>query len=167
MNRILVSACLLGEPVRYNGLADFCQNEILSKWEKEGRLVSICPEVEAGLGIPRPAAEISGGNGKDVLSGMAAVVDLTGGDVSNSFIRGARKVLEIARIYSIKIAILKENSPSCGSGHIYDGNFNGDRISGRGVTAEYLEQNGTRVFSEYQISAANEYFNDLDRGCRY
>lgn len=161
MIRILVSACLLGQPVRYNGLAGFCDTEILAKWKNEGRLVSFCPEVSAGLPTPRPAAEIVEGGGKAVLDGLARVIDKNGRDVTQSFKDGAFKAVEIVRLQSVKLAILKENSPSCGSTHIYDGRFNGNKISGKGVTAEYLEQHGIRVFNEFEIDAAQDYLHKL------
>ena len=94
---------------------------------------------------PRPAVEISGGAGADVLDGNARVVSSSGTDATENFIRGAREVLRIARAAGVKEAILKAKSPSCGCGRIYDGTFSGRLIEGNGVTAEILIRNGIKV----------------------
>jgi len=154
MVRILISACLLGEPVRYDGRTVGIDDPTLLRWRKEGRLVSICPEVTGGLPVPRERAEILGGDGNAVLAGTARVVNRSREDITASFVKGAESALETARSKNIGIAILTARSPSCGSSMIYDGRFSGVRRPGAGVTTALLEQNGIRVFSQYQILEA-------------
>lgn len=151
MKKILVSACLLGEHVRYNGIQILYTSTVLEKWRQEGRLISFCAEIAGGLPVPRPAAEIVGGDGVTVINGNAKVINIKGKNVTKYFIAGARKALETARMHGITIAVLKENSPSCGSSYIYDGNFSGRRKRGQGVTTALLKRNGICVFSEEQI----------------
>jgi uncharacterized protein YbbK (DUF523 family) len=155
MQFVLVSACLLGKPVRYNGSHKLCKHPILQRWLREGRVVSFCPEVAGCLSVPRPPAEITGGaGGHSVLAGSAKVMDSTGRDVSMQFIAGARSALDRVRTMGIHVAVLKEGSPSCGTGFIYDGTFTGMTVSGLGVTAALLQKAGVRVFSEAQLLAA-------------
>jgi uncharacterized protein YbbK (DUF523 family) len=118
MNSVLISACLLGHRVRYDGEALTLSDNILLEWMREGRAVSICPEVAAGMSVPRSPAEISNGDGHDVLAGGAAVVDTAGNDVTRYFELGARKALSLCRQNHIRIAVLAESSPSCGSSRI-------------------------------------------------
>ncbi len=156
--RILVSACLLGEAVRYNGLSCRCDDAILHRWIAEGRVISLCPEMAAGLPVPRPPAEISGGaGGLRVLAGEAQVLDASGRDLSAPFIRGAQQALRCTQHWGIRIAILKEGSPSCGSRLIHDGNFSARRVSGAGVTAALLHQAGLQVFNEMQLVEAERW----------
>ena len=152
--RILVSACLLGAKVRYNGQSLEIKDKILQIWQKENLLVPFCPEVAGGLTIPRPPAEISGGDGDAVINGTAKVVSIRGEDLSKQFIKGAQKALALCQKHSIKLAILTENSPSCGSTYIYDGTFTGVKIPGQGVTAALLQKHNIRTFSQYQIQDA-------------
>jgi uncharacterized protein YbbK (DUF523 family) len=119
------------------------------------------------LPTPRPAAEVfPGGGGAKVLSGLAKVVDPPGNDVSAAFIAGARHALEQAQSMGIRIAVLKEGSPSCGSSYIHDGSFTGTRIPGKGVTTSLLESFGLRVFSENQFVQANNFLLELDLEAR-
>ncbi len=157
MEKVLVSACLLGDHVRYDGTALILEDQTLTQWRKEGRLVSICPEVAGGLPVPRPRAEIVRGDGHTVLNGRSSVISITGQDVTRFFLTGAQKALELARSYNIRLAVFKEGSPSCGSGYIYDGNFSGIKKPGKGVAAALLEKNGIDVFSERNISEARKY----------
>ena len=155
MQKVLVSACLLGVPVRYNGADVACNSEILQRWVQDGRVIAVCPEVDAGLPARRPAAEVSdttGGNG--VLAGTARVFEKTGGDVTREFVAGAERAAEVARQHGVRLAILKEGSPSCGSSYTYDGSFNGVRIAAPGVTAARLFDAGIRVFNEAQLIEA-------------
>jgi uncharacterized protein YbbK (DUF523 family) len=161
MEKVLISACLLGNPVRYNGAALIFEDQTLTLWLSEGRLVPICPEVAGGLPVPRPRAEIIKGDGGLVLNGGTGVVNSKGQDVTNCFLIGARKSLELARFYNIRLAVFKEGSPSCGSGYIYDGSFAGIRKPGKGVSAALLEKNGIRVFSERAIPEAEKYLKAL------
>ena len=154
MTRLLVSACLLGRPVRYDGSDNATGDDRLSRWNEQGRLVPFCPEVAGGLSTPRPPAEIIDGRGADVLDGRARLETDAGEDVTDAFLAGAEGALQRALEAGVSAAILKEGSPSCGSGYIYDGTFSGARIEGaRGVTAALLERHGIPVFAEDQLEA--------------
>ena len=152
--RILISSCLLGERVRYDGAAAATASSMLDRWRDEGRLVPFCPEVAGGLPVPRPPAEVDGRDGRAVLDGQARVLTESGADVSAQFLAGARRALEAAREAGARLAILKDGSPSCGSSYIYDGGFQGVRRAGAGVTSALLERNGIRVFNEREIDQA-------------
>ena len=160
--KVLVSSCLLGEPVRYHGGDALCTDGIMERWKAEGRLVPLCPETAAGLPVPRPPAEIVGGDGAAVLRGAAYVGDSTGLDVTAAFLRGARAVLNVALGHGVRLAVLKDGSPSCGTTYIYDGSFRGQRDAGRGVTAALLSDAGIRVFSDLQIAEAAAYVAELE-----
>jgi uncharacterized protein YbbK (DUF523 family) len=163
MERILVSACLMGRRVRYDGGAKTSADAQLAAWREEGRLVPFCPEVEGGLPIPRPAAEIEGGaGGEAVLEGKARVLAADGSDVTTEFLAGARGALAAARSCGARLAVLKEGSPSCGALSIYDGTFQGHRTPGQGVTTALLERDGIRVFTEDQVADAAGYLRALD-----
>ncbi|PUA44766.1 DUF523 domain-containing protein [Pseudomonas protegens] len=153
MHKILVSRCLLGHRVRYDGGASGPFDQ-LAAWLQEGRVVALCPEVAGGLPTPRAAAEIPGGQGGDVLAGRAPVMTTEGEDVSAQFLSGARQALELVEQHGIRVAVLKANSPSCGNLLTYDGTFSGVKVSGEGVTAALLKQHGVQVFSELQLSEA-------------
>lgn len=152
-HRILVSRCLLGHRVRYDGGASGPYPQ-LAAWQDEGRVVALCPEVAGGLPTPRAAAEIPGGQGSQVLEGLVPVVTRDGEDVSQAFVDGARQALELVQRHDIRIAVLKANSPSCGNLQTYDGSFSGVKVSGEGVTTALLRQAGVRVFSELELPAA-------------
>jgi len=160
MEKILVSACLLGHKVRYDGKAIDAQHVQLEEWQREGRLVPFCPEVAGGLAVPRPAAEILSGNGADVVAGRATVATRNGVDVSAAFLSGARQALASCQREIIRIAILKENSPSCGVHATHDGSFSGQLRNGPGVTAALLRQAGLRVFSEHEIRQVAELLGE-------
>ncbi|MGI5164195.1 DUF523 domain-containing protein [Spirillospora sp. CA-253888] len=162
MERILVSSCLLGRPVRYDGAGKPVADALFEGWRAEGRLVPFCPEVAGGLPVPRPPAEIVGGDGAAVLDGTARVLADTGQDVTGAFVRGARLALDAARRAGAGIAILKEGSPSCGSRRIYDGTFSGRSTAGDGVTAALLEREGVRVFGEDELPAVAALLADLE-----
>ncbi len=156
MNRskILVSACLMGQNVRYDGASKPLQHPALTRWGQEGRLVVICPEVSAGFAIPRPPAEIGDGKtGSDVLDGRATVIEINGGDVTDLFVQGAQNALALARENGCLHALLIDGSPSCGSSFIHDGSFSGKRKEGQGVVAALLRQNGITVWSHNDIEA--------------
>ena len=144
--RYLISACLLGHKVRYDG-QDCLLKELLQHL-LPAQYVSLCPEVSGGLAIPRPPAEIQSGNGHDILLRHAHVVDINGTDISEAFIQGAYAALDLARRFQVTHAILKANSPSCSSKLIYDGSFTGNKIQGDGVTAALLKQHGMEVMTE-------------------
>lgn len=156
MEKILVSACLLGRPVRYNGSAKTVAHSALDQWKREGRLISICPELTAGFSVPRPPAEISGGqSGQAVLTGNAQVFEAMGADVTGLYVSGAQAALALAREHGCKFALLVDGSPSCGSGFIYDGSFGGRKHVGAGVTAALFREHGIEVFAETEIDALN------------
>lgn len=111
-------------------------------------LITVCPEILGGLGIPRENSEIAGGDGTDVLTGDAAVITISGRDVTKNFVKGANAALSIAKKYRVRKAILKSKSPACGSGKIYDGTFCGRLKAGKGVLASLLIRNGIRVYTE-------------------
>lgn len=151
--KVLVSACLLGHPVRYDGRASG-HPDLLQAWQREGRVVPLCPEVAGGLPTPRPPAEIPGGQGGAVLDGEAQVVTIVGEDVSAAFLAGARLALELVRRHGIRVAVLKSGSPSCGNRLVYDGTFSGSKINGEGVTSALLRREGVLVFSELELDEA-------------
>jgi uncharacterized protein YbbK (DUF523 family) len=162
MEKILISKCLLGEKVNYLGRDAYCAHPILKKWASEGRLVSVCPEVQGGASVPRPAAAIIGtGGGEAVLNKLAYVKTEQGKDVTDIFLQGAEVALKIAKKHNIKIAILKARSPSCGSNEIYDGSFTHKKIPGAGVTTALLKKNGIKVFSEEQLDEADVYLRAI------
>lgn len=159
-----MSACLLGERVRHDGSVAFCNEGALRELQDLARLVPFCPEVSGGLPIPRPPAEIVGGEGRDVLSGLAMVLRIDGEDVTTEFLCGAEKALNMVRAQGAKLAILKDGSPSCGVTYVHDGSFSGATKPGKGITATLLEQNGIRVFSEEQIGEAVEHLRAPECG---
>ena len=136
--RILISACLLGCRCRYDG-ASKPQPWIAALAERH-TLVPVCPEQLGGLSTPRPPAERRGDR----------VVTREGGDVTAQYRRGAEEALRLCRLLGCDAALLKERSPSCGSGAIYDGTFTGTVTAGDGVTAELLRKNGIPVYGETQ-----------------
>jgi uncharacterized protein YbbK (DUF523 family) len=150
VHRILVSSCLLGAPVRYNGEHKAIEHELMETWQREGRLVGICPEMAGGLPTPRPAAEIQADR----------VKTKTGEDVTDAFKHGAQAALALAQSRGCRFALLKENSPSCGSSFIGNGSFSGTRIAGAGLTAQLLRQHGIFVFSENEIEALAVALNE-------
>ncbi|MBH3447048.1 DUF523 domain-containing protein [Pseudomonas moraviensis] len=161
MEKILVSRCLLGHRVRYDGGASG-PFDLLEQWIEEGRVVPLCPEVAGGLPTPRAAAEIPGGQGVEVLDGIAAVITTDGEDVSAQFLEGARQALDLVQKHGIRVAVLKANSPSCGNLLTYDGTFSGVKVNGEGVTAALLKRHGVRVFSELELAEAAVTLAALD-----
>ena len=156
MIRILISACLLGSPVRPDGGDKKLDHPVIRRWLEEGRIVSVCPEVLGGLPTPRPPAEIApGGDAR-------RVVTRDGVDVTPAFEAGAHIVAAQADANRIRVAILKDGSPSCGSSTIHDGNFRGNKIAGEGVTAALLRARGITVFSEDEIDAAAAFVAGLE-----
>ena len=136
---ILVSACLLGVNCRYNGGGKL--QEDLLKLQKHHHLIPICPEQLGGLPTPRPASEIQ--NQK--------VISKNGIDVTAQFNAGALESLKLAKLYCCTYAILKERSPSCGFGQIYDGSFTGSLIEGNGITAKLLADHGITIIGESKL----------------
>lgn len=136
---ILVSACLLGENCKYSGGNN--RREEVCRLLEGKEYVPFCPEQAGGLPTPRLPSERRDGR----------VSSSAGEDVTEAFLLGAERALELCRREGVELAILKQGSPSCGSRYIYDGSFSGVKICGEGVTAELLRQNGVRVISEEEI----------------
>ncbi|MBU2864566.1 DUF523 domain-containing protein [Reinekea forsetii] len=161
-DKILVSACLLGNPVRYNGKSLTLQSDILLRWQQQGRVVSVCPEVGGGMSTPRQPAEIKHGSGEDVWQRKAIVVNNDGEEVTSAFKTGAQLALRLCQQHHIKVAVLTEDSPSCGSQMIYDGTFTSQKTAGKGVTAALLEQHGVLVFNQFNLEQAEHALTLMD-----
>ena len=159
--RVLVSACLMGEKVRYHGGDARRGDAILGDGGTKGGWWRSARKLRAGSAVPRAAAEIGRGDGRTVLLGEARVTTQAGADVSAHFLAGARQAAALAAREGIRVAVLKEGSPSCGSGYVYDGSFMGGRHAGVGVTTALLEEHGIRVFAEHQIAEAAAYLATL------
>ncbi|MEH6402407.1 MAG: DUF523 domain-containing protein [Sneathiella sp.] len=153
-SKILISACLLGHPVRYDGNGKLLDNSLLKTWLDEGRLVVACPEMMAGFSTPRLPCEIADGlTGDEVLAGRTSIIDSHGQNETPQFIKGAELALKMAQENNCHFALLTENSPSCGSNFVYDGSFSGRKIPGMGVVTAMLIKHGIQVFSETEISS--------------
>jgi len=148
--KILISACLIGENVKYDGGNNALHVKILEQWREKGLLVSLCPEVLGGLAVPRPACE--------VLEGTTTVLCKSGEDVSEEFAKGAKESLRIAQEEGVCMAILKARSPSCGKDIIYDGTFTSTRVKDSGITCKLLQESGITVFSEDELSLAEAFW---------
>lgn len=131
----LISACLIGENVKYDGKNNY--HNIARELYEKGLAIPVCPEVFGGMSIPRIPSEIKGDK----------VFSKIGDDVTEYFKKGAEKTLNIALKNNISIAILQARSPSCGSKEIYDGTFQKVLIQGQGITTQLLEQNGIQVIT--------------------
>ena len=138
MEALLVSACLMGFDCKYSGGNNALSPETLDALRRSFRLIPVCPETAGGLPIPREPSERRG----------ESVVSRDGRDVTAAFQKGAALTLRLAERYGAKRALLKCNSPSCGSGMIYDGSFSGTLIPGDGMTAELLKSRGIAVIGE-------------------
>ncbi|WP_267201281.1 DUF523 domain-containing protein [Limosilactobacillus kribbianus] len=147
---ILLSACLAGFNVRYDG--GNARNDLAAQLVALGQAVTICPEVMGGMRTPREPAEIQDGNGGDVIVGRARVVNRRGVDVTKQYLQGAQLALGIAQRYHVQAAFLKQKSPACGTQLIYDGHFSGHKIAGIGVAAALLRQHGIQVFGDEELS---------------
>ena len=139
MENILVSACLLGVSCRYDGKSKPNENVIALK--DRYNIIPVCPEIMGGLPTPRKASEIQG----------CQVVMGDGTNVTKEYRKGAEEVLRLCRLFECKRAVLKEKSPSCGCGKVYDGTFSGKLIDGNRITAKLLMENGIEVFGETGI----------------
>ena len=143
-SKILVSACLYGFCCRYDGKSNILKDKAFMALKNAGLLIPVCAEELGGLSTPRIPSEIKGDK----------VFSKEGKDVTAQFEEGARRVLEIAKKNGVRVAILKEGSPSCGSKRINDGTFTGTKISGEGVLARLLIENGIPVFNENEVHLA-------------
>ncbi|SCW64478.1 Uncharacterized conserved protein YbbK, DUF523 family [Paenibacillus tianmuensis] len=147
---ILVSSCLAGLEVRYNGT--HCLDNKIRQLLEDNQAITVCPELLGGFSTPREPAEIVGGSGEDVLDGKAKVVEKSGRDVTELYVKGAYATLRKAQEVDATVVILKEFSPSCGSSMIYNGEFKGKKIVGNGVTTALLRRNGIQVVSEERLA---------------
>lgn len=138
MEALLVSACLLGFDCKYSGGNNALPSETVDALRRRYRLIPVCPETAGGLSTPREPSERQG----------ERVVSRDGRDVTAAFRKGAALTLRLAERFGVKSALLKGNSPSCGSGLVYDGSFSGRLVPGDGVTAELLKSSGIVVFGE-------------------
>ena len=148
MTKILVSACLLGENCRYDGKNN--KNEDVLKLAEHFELIPVCPECFGGLPTPREPSEIRNGR----------VYSKTGADVTAQFEEGAEHTLYIARENNCPAAVLKERSPSCGFGKIYDGSFSKTLIDGNGVTADLLSKNEIQIFGECNVNKIIDLYGE-------
>lgn len=140
--KLLISACLLGVDCRYDGGTKPLDKGVISALMSKYELVPVCPEMLGGLPSPRLPSERLGDR----------IVSSAGDDVTDSFLRGARQALHLAELFGCKIALLKERSPSCGSGEIYDGTFSGRLVPGDGAAAALLSQAGIEIFGESRVN---------------
>jgi len=143
MEKILISACLFGQKVRYDGGNTLINDPIITKWQQEDRFIVLCPEVAAGLPIPRKPCE------KDPKTDQ--IISADGEVFSEAFNQGASIALNLCKTHNIRFALLKERSPSCGVNLIYDGSFSSNKIPGSGVTAKLLKENAISVYSEFDL----------------
>ena len=139
MQKLLVSACLVGEKTNYKGEGNYCSQ--IEKLKEKYELVIFCPEVEGGLPIPRIPSEIKG----------SQVINKEGQNVTRNYELGANKALGLCKYLGITKAVLKEKSPSCGTHLIHNGSFDDRLIAGMGVTARVLKDHGIEVYSEDEI----------------
>ncbi len=156
-NKILISACLLGCKVRYDGRDNLIDSNFIKRLQQQGRLVPVCPEQEGGLPTPRAPAEI-----QDKFP--LRITSIDGEDVTPQFLSGAEKTLEIAQREGCCCALLKSRSPSCGNLEVYDGNFSDTIKAGSGATADELMRNGFPVYNERQLDQLIEFIELLDGG---
>lgn len=160
---VLISACLFDTVSAYDALPKPRAAQLAWNGQPdplppdESLYLPVCPEQFGGLSTPRPAAEIQGqGGGQGVIRGTAVVVDREGGDLTEPFLKGARRVVELARATGARRAILKEGSPSCGVRAIHDGAFSKRRIPGQGVVAATLAELGVEVEPGADVEPAAE-----------
>lgn len=141
MQNVLISACLLGVDCKYNGSNNKLDDKIIHSLKEKYNLIPVCPEIMGGMPTPRNPVEISDGK----------VFDYDGEEFTKEFEKGSEEVVKLAKLYDTTIAILKENSPSCGSNYIYDGTFNHQKIKGMGIAAHKLSKENIKLFSEENV----------------
>lgn len=142
---VLVSACLLGTPCRFDGRSKPCDLAIALR--ERFRVVPICPELAAGLPIPRTPSE------RDMAAGSGRVVSSEGEDRTEAFAAGVRATVHVAQRHRAQVAVLKAKSPACGVGQVYDGTFSGTLVPGDGVATEALRDLGIRCVTEQELQA--------------
>jgi len=150
MSKVLISACLLGAKVRYDGRDNLLDHPVIKRWQQQGKLVTVCPETLGGLPTPRPPAETQ-------TRFPILITTSTGDDVTPEFLNGAEKTLELAHKHDCCCALMKARSPSCGNQEIYDGSFTGTLTNAPGVAADELIRNGLPVFNEHQLDALIQF----------
>lgn len=160
--KILISACLMGFKVRYNGQDKPLINSVLARWQQEQQLIVHCPELAAGLTTPRLPAELVGGSGPAALNGDAKIQESDGSDVSQAYLLAAFLALKTAQDSGCRLALMTDGSPTCGSTKIYDGTFQGVTQPGMGVAAALLRQNGIEVYAEGELPALIARIEALD-----
>lgn len=141
MQNVLISACLLGVDCKYNGSNNKLDDKIIHSLKEKYNLIPVCPEIMGGMPTPRNPVEITDGK----------VFDYDGEEFTKEFEKGSEEVVKLAKLYDATIAILKENSPSCGSNYIYDGTFNHQKIKGMGIAAHKLSKENIKLFSEENV----------------
>ena len=141
MQNVLISACLLGVDCKYNGSNNKLDDEIIHSLKEKYNLIPVCPEIMGGMPTPRNPIEIKDGK----------VFDYDGEEFTKEFEKGSEEVLKLAKLYNSSIAILKENSPSCGSNYIYDGTINHQKLKGMGIAAHKLSKENIKLFSEENV----------------
>jgi len=152
LRKILVSSCLLGHKVRYDGKHSASGDDLIQQWSDRGMIVPFCPEVAAGLPIPRPAVEILSQHPLQLRDAHAI-------DYTEAFIKGAKMAFRLAQQHNIDCVLLKSKSPSCGRDFIYDGLFQQQLIAGHGVTVNLLMRHSIKVFTEHELPLLQEYLS--------
>ena len=148
MEKLLISACLLGFDCKYSGGSNRLEAGLLAELGETFRLIPVCPEAAGGLPVPREPSERQGGR----------VISRSGRDVTPEYEKGAGTALKLAQRFGCRAALLKERSPSCGSGMIYDGSFTGRLVQGDGLAAQALKEAGLLVFGENDTELLKEVF---------
>ncbi len=152
LKKVLISSCLLGENVKYDGTNNLiAKNLFIQKLISQNLLVSVCSEIQGGLPIPRIPVEIK----------EKKAINKKGEDKTQEFNFGANKTLEVALANGITMAIMKSKSPSCGNGLIYDGTFSKKLIRGNGISVSLLKKHGIKVFNENELEIANIFWKNL------
>jgi uncharacterized protein YbbK (DUF523 family) len=155
MNKVLISACLLGENVRYDGRHNLINHPLLEKLKSENRLVTICPEVAGGLPVPRPYATIARRIPVEVITDE-------GDDVTPQFVLGAELTAELAKREGCIAALMKADSPACGNRDISGAAFSGKEASGAGIAAQEVIESGIPVFNETEIDRLEAMLEERD-----
>lgn len=150
--KVIISSCLLGNNVRYDGGNCLVNNSWLKDLDKRGLLLPLCPEMQAGLGCPRPPIELRQGK----------IFDEKGRDLTSIFDPVLENLKKFLEGQNVAMAVLKEKSPSCGVNLVYDGSFSGKTVSGRGLIAEFLS-GFMPVFSENELDQAQGFWLRLDK----
>ena len=146
--KLLISSCLLGENVKYDGTNNSLSKDILDKLKEKYELFSFCPEVAGGLPTPRVPCEI-------ISQNRLKIINKNNEDKTLEFVNGANKTLALCKKEGIKIALLKANSPSCSNDFIYDGTFTSTKIESFGVTTKQLKNHNISVYNETEIKTLN------------